>query len=174
MSAGDTDYTYDDEGRLGNISRAGDTYNHEFDCDGRLAEIERNGAALHQYLYDGRGNRLKAIRNGVVTKYIYDPWGNLLAEADDQNQVLRKYIHGNGLLALATPSARYCYHFNGTGSTAALTNMSGSIVNSYSYDPFGRILAQQETLPQPFKFVGQYGVMAEPSLTGYVSTPNGL
>jgi RHS repeat-associated protein len=30
-------------------------------------------------------------------------------------------------------------------------------------DPFGQILGQQETVTQPFKYVGQYGVMAEPN-----------
>ena len=37
------------------------------------------------------------------------------------------------------------------------------MVNSYAYEPFGTILSEQETITQPFKFVGQYGVMAEPS-----------
>lgn len=55
----------------------------------------------------------------------------------------------------------YCYHSNPTGSTAALTDMSGSVVNSYAYDPFG-VPARNETVPQPFMFVGQYGVMFEP------------
>jgi hypothetical protein len=36
-------------------------------------------------------------------------------------------------------------------------------VNSYAYEPFGEILSQQETVTQPFKYVGQYGVMAEPN-----------
>jgi RHS repeat-associated protein len=58
-------------------------------------------------------------------------------------------------------SARYCYHFNPAGSTAALTDMSGSVVNSYSYDPFG-VPAGNETVPQPFMFDGRYGVMFEP------------
>ncbi|SPF37195.1 hypothetical protein SBDP1_1620001 [Syntrophobacter sp. SbD1] len=64
---------------------------------------------------------------------------------------------------MATSAGRYCYHFNGTGSTAALTDMTQALVNSYSYDPFGQILGQQETIAQPFKYVGQYGVMAEPN-----------
>ncbi len=29
---------------------------------------------------------------------------------------------------MQTGSARYCYHFNPTGSTVALTDMSGSVV----------------------------------------------
>ena len=64
---------------------------------------------------------------------------------------------------MATSSGRYCYHFNGTGSTVAITDMTQAVVNSYAYDPFGQILGQQETVPQPFKYVGQYGVMAEPN-----------
>jgi YD repeat-containing protein len=34
------------------------------------------------------GNRLKAVRNGVVTRYIYDAAGNLLAEADNLNNII--------------------------------------------------------------------------------------
>jgi len=64
---------------------------------------------------------------------------------------------------MAAPSGRYCYHFNGTASTIAITDMNQNLVNSYAYDPFGQILAQQETIPQPFMYVGQYGVMAEPN-----------
>ena len=37
------------------------------------------------------------------------------------------------------------------------------MINSYAYDPYGEILGQQETVTQPFKFVGQFGVMAEPN-----------
>ncbi|MEM5789327.1 MAG: RHS repeat-associated core domain-containing protein, partial [Syntrophobacteraceae bacterium] len=170
LSAGTFSYTYDDEGQLENFHAATDTFRHEFDYDHRLAEIKRNGITRDQFFYDGGGNRLKAIRNGVVTKYIYDPWGNLLAEANESNQITRKYIYGRGLVALKESAtqglpARYCYHFNATGHTVALTDMSGTVVNSYAYDPFGVILAQQESIPQPFKFVGQYGVMAEPALT---------
>jgi RHS repeat-associated protein len=36
-------------------------------------------------------------------------------------------------------------------------------VNKYAYTPFGGIANQQEAVAQPFKFVGQYGVMAEPN-----------
>jgi len=147
-------YTYDDEGRL----QAAGSASFTFDCDQRLIGIDTGT----QFFYDGRGNRLKAIRGGVTTFYIYDPWGNLLAEAD-ANGITRKYVYGNGLLALATSSDLYCYHFDATGNTIALTDMAQTVVNSYAYEPFGQVLAQQESVAQPFKFVGRYGVMAEPS-----------
>jgi RHS repeat-associated protein len=64
---------------------------------------------------------------------------------------------------MVIPGGRYCYHFDGMGNTVAITDMSQNIVNSYAYEPFGLITNQSETIPQPFKFVGQYGVMADPS-----------
>ncbi len=154
LSAGPLSYAYDNEGQLANAGDTGLT----FDYNHRLVAIGSDT----QFAYDGRGNRLIATRAGVTTHYVYDPWGNLMADADS-NGITNKYVYGKGLLAMATSSARYCYHFNGTGSTIALTDMTQTVVNSYAYDPFGQILGQQETVPQPFKFVGQYGVMAEPN-----------
>jgi RHS repeat-associated protein len=72
--------------------------------------------------------------------------------------------YGQGLLAMVTPSDQvYCYHFNATGSTVAMTDSSQTMVNKYAYDPFGKVTNQEETISQPFKFVGQYGVMTEPN-----------
>ena len=155
LSAGSASYTYDKEGQLATaVSTA-----YTFDYDHRLGAIGSDT----QFSYDGRGNRLVATRSGTTTHYVYDPWGNLMAEADASNDIIRKYIYGKELLAVVTSSNRYCYHFNATGSTIALTDQTRAVVNSYAYDPFGTILSEQETLTQPFKFVGQYGVMAEPN-----------
>jgi len=49
--------------------------------------------------------------------------GNLIVDADSTG-VTHKYIYGKGLLAVATSAGRYCYHFNGTGSTVAITDMN--------------------------------------------------
>jgi RHS repeat-associated protein len=65
---------------------------------------------------------------------------------------------------MVTPSDEvYCYHFNATGSTVAMTDSSQTMVNKYAYDPFGKVTNQEEAISQPFKFVGQYGVMTEPN-----------
>lgn len=155
-TAGADNFTYDTEGQL--ISGYGKSYNYDFAH--RLIGIGNETT----FAYDGAGNRLLAVRNGVVTKYIYDVFGNLIAEADGNNQITRYYIYGAGLLATATPSgALYCYHFDGTGNAVALTNAYKDVVNSYAYEPFGAIYQEQEEVPQPFKYVGQFGVMAEPN-----------
>ena len=153
-------YTYDNEGQL--LTSNGGVNSYTFDYEHRLKTITGGSAAT--FYYDGGGNRLKAVRNGVETRYIYDAAGRLLAEANENNVITRYYIYGNGLLATVTPAGgTYCYHFNGVGSTIAMTDASQNIVNQYSYDPFGNIANQQETITQPFKYVGQYGVMTEPN-----------
>ena len=123
-----------------------------------------SGAESYSYLYDGNDNRIDAFRNGTITKYIYDTAGNLLAEAGPSNTITRYYIYGQGLMAMVTPTDElYGYNFDAIGSTIAMTDDSGQIVNAYAYTPFGRITNKQETISQPFTFVGQHGVMTEPN-----------
>lgn len=156
--AGATAFTYDNEGQL--ATKTGETYT--FDDAHRVTGI--SGAVSHQYRYDGTDNRLEATRSGVTTRYIYDINGNLLAEADGNNVIQKYYIYGNGLLGMATSGGSlYNYHFDGTGHTVALTDASANVVNKYAYTPFGAIANQQETISQPFKYVGKYGVMTEPN-----------
>jgi RHS repeat-associated protein len=44
-----------------------------------------------------------------------------------------------------------------------MTDQAQAIVNKYAYDSFGNVANQVEAVSQPFKFVGQYGVMTEPN-----------
>src|SRR5208282_6069116 len=153
LSAGSNNFTYDNEGQLS----SGYSNNYTFDYNHRLTGIGTN----YQFSYDGTGNRLKAVRYGITTKYIYDLNGNLLADTDVNNNILHYYVYGAGLLEMVDSTGAYCYHFDATGNTVAMTNSSQNIANAYTNDPFGNILDQQETDPQPFKYVGQYGVTAE-------------
>lgn len=155
-SAGGNNFEYDYEGQLS--SGYGTSYS--FDYEHRLTWI----GASYNFAHDGAGNRLEAVRGGVVTRYIYDASASLLAEADGQNQIMRYYIYGLGLMAMVTPADQvYCYHFNAVGSTIAITDLAQVVQNKYTYDPFGEILNAEEAVSQPFTFVGQYGVMTEPN-----------
>ncbi len=64
-------------------------------------------------------------------------------------------------MADAATNALYVYHFDGTGHTVALTNASQQTVNAYAYDPYGKIMAETETIAQPFKYAGQVGIIDE-------------
>jgi RHS repeat-associated protein len=67
-----------------------------------------------------------------------------------------------GLISKITPSNQsYFYHFDGIASTIGISDSSGNMVNKYAYDAFGKILNQEEGIPNPFKYVGGFGVMDE-------------
>ena len=53
---------------------------------------------------DAQGRRLEADRGGVVTRYVYDLSGNLLAETDGTDAVLRYCVYGLGLRAMVDAS----------------------------------------------------------------------
>jgi RHS repeat-associated protein len=149
--------THDDEGRL--LSR-GDRAPFTFNDRGQL--IGADDAV--SYLYDGGGNRLQVIRDGRITYYIYDGAGTVIAEADANKTITRYYIHGATLLAMEEAGGnQYCYHSDAIGNTVAVSDPTGSLVNRYSYSPFGLELLRAEQLSQPFRYVGAYGVMTEPS-----------
>jgi len=86
-----------------------------------------------------------------------------LAEANVSNQITKYYIYGKGLTALvdAATNQLYVYHFDGTSHTVAITNASQQTQNTYAYDPYGKLMAQQETIAQPFKYAGQVGIIDE-------------
>jgi RHS repeat-associated protein len=144
--------TYDNEGQL--ISKGSTAY--AFDYAHRLVQV-----GTSTFVYDGVGNRISATRAGVTTKYIYDARGNLLAEANASNQIIRHYIYGRGLMAVYTNGTLYNYHFDGTGNTVALSDQSQTIVNRYAYGAYGKIKAAEETIQQPFQYVGQLGAFTE-------------
>jgi RHS repeat-associated protein len=118
-----------------------------------------------QYVYNGLGQRVGKIDNGVQTNYLIDPNGLLpqvLAETDTSNNLISFYVYdGAGLVAKITPGNQYYfYHYDGLDSTIAITDNTGQVVNTYCYSPEG-LVGAQETIPNPFQYVGRFGVMAE-------------
>ena len=149
-------FFYDNEGQTESKAGINISLTYQFDAAHRVV-----GIGTHSYQYDGAGNRLKATRDGQTKQYIYDASGNLLAEANDQGDIQRYYIYGLGLMAMVEGNQLYVYHFDATGHTIALSDVSQQIINRYAYSPYGELAAEQESIAQPFKYAGQAGIYAE-------------
>jgi len=93
----------------------------------------------------------------------------VLMETNSSNTVQNYYVYGpTGLLYRIKPdnTTYNYYHYDYRGSTTAITNNAQTITHSYSYDPFGKVLAKTEADANPFQYVGQHGVQYEsPTLT---------
>jgi len=91
--------------------------------------------------------------------YCYDYRGNMIARKDSATGSTDYFIYDDSkLLAAKTSAGTYYYLTNNIGTTYALTNNTGQLVNKYNYNPWGQITYEQETIKQPFKYVGVYGV----------------
>jgi RHS repeat-associated protein len=60
------------------------------------------------------------------------------------------------LIAYRTGNASYYYLFDGQGSVVGLVNTAGTLVNSYSYDPYGGARSTSEQVAQPYRYTGGY------------------
>jgi len=150
-------------------SKASDTY--AYDYEDRLSRTSIGGVNT-RYQYDGVGNRIARIEDGVTTRYVLDISGLLsqvLAETDDSATITNYYIYGLGLISKITPSnAASYYHYDSRGSTIALTDSTETITDKYAYDPFGKLANSEGFTANSFKYVGRYGVMDEGNGLKYV------
>jgi RHS repeat-associated protein len=95
--------------------------------------------------------------------------GNLLLEADNNGNATNYYIYGNSLIARRTSGGTYSfYHSDFRGSVVAITDASQNITHKYQYDAFGAVLDKTEANPNPFHFVGKYGVIYEGDSLSYM------
>ena len=141
-SVGGTNYSYDNNGNLTNDG----SFKYYYDCENRLTDVnDQNNNAVASYEYDYSGRRTKKTVYGspdIITKYCYDG-DQVIAEYDDSNNFLRKFIYGPGIdepicmIDVDGGDKVYYYHFDGLGSVVALSDVNNVIVERYSYDVFG-------------------------------------
>ncbi len=84
----------------------------------------------------------------------------VLIETESNNSPQAYYIYGLGLAQrISAVGTVATYHYNIQGSTVALTDSSGNITDSYAYDSFGVLANYAEVSPQPFRYLGRYGIV---------------
>jgi RHS repeat-associated protein len=167
-------YTYDSDNRLttndgltvthnanGDLTGIG-TNSYTYDFEDRLVQFSLTNTS-NTFTYDGLGNRLARMVNGQARCFVLDRMGALtqvLAETDTNNSPVAYYVYGLGLAErISSDGMVATYHFNIQGSTVALTDSGGNITDSYAYDSFGVLANSDGDSPQPFRYLGQYGIV---------------
>lgn len=160
MQVGSTTYSYDANGNIISANEAGKTTTYEYDTENRLTRVT-SPEGTWENTYDTLGNRIGVTHNGQQIQYDIDPLGlgNVVAEYDGNGTLISRYNHGIGLISKIDATGKeYTYHFNPTGHTMELTDPTGIVVNQYQYTPFGEYREKEESTPNPFRYVGEFGV----------------
>ncbi|MDE5910270.1 MAG: RHS repeat-associated core domain-containing protein [Lachnospiraceae bacterium] len=107
-------------------------------------------------LYDGEGLRAGLKENGKASTFVFKD-GEILAECDVDNALVRRYMQGVGLSHVQTmeDGAYHAYHKDEQGSTAYVTGNSSAVENCYVYDAFGNVLEKQEDIRSRILYTGQ-------------------
>ena len=126
-------YGWNNDGQL-----TGDGSNtYVWDARGQLSSI--SGGTTASFQYDGMGRREVTTIAGTTTKDLYD--GSIVAqEQSGSGTVLRDYLadpFGLQLFAVTAGGATTSFLADDAGSTVALADSNGSVVSSYTYEPYG-------------------------------------
>ena len=149
-----------------------------YDGNGNLANYAFNGLA-HQYTYNSLNQLVRAKTPTFDTTYHYDPLNRRAAKNINQGTLHVEYLHdGNETIAeyngadgaliqrfiygpgvderialVRADGQREFYHLNHQGSTVGISDDTGTLTNSFSYDPFGHSIDSSDG--NPYRFTGR-------------------
>jgi RHS repeat-associated protein len=161
---GNATYTYDADGNLATKIDATGTTTYAFNDLNQLTSVSGPGGVF-SYQYDPLGNRIVTTHAGQTTQDLVDPTGlpTVFGEFDGSGQSIAHYTFGLDLASRTDASGTGYYESNLVGSITGITGASGGYLNTYSYLPFGQVLATIGSTPNPFTFVGSLGVSSDGS-----------
>jgi RHS repeat-associated protein len=143
---------YDANGNLG----GDEVWIYAYNLDNQLTAANKTGSA-NSLAYDGAGRLSQTTLAGVVTNLSYDD-SNLVAEYDNADTLLRRYVHGPGVdqplvwyEGAVTTNKTWLYSDH-QGSIVATANSAGTSTATLSYGPYGEPNA---TTGVRFRYTGQ-------------------
>jgi len=146
----------------GQLSSKSSGENYIFTGKRNLNSVTASNVVQEIYTYDALGRRLK-VQNADVTTLNF-PLGNdtgYEVKTDGTDITVTKYISANGKYLAKTvkvndePESKYFHHIDLVGSIQAITDISGTVVSSYEYEPFGMITLSSGTDEDNLGFAGK-------------------
>ncbi len=169
-------FTLDADNRLATINQQPAVYDSNGNLTGaiipgspisRLTYDARNRlltAGGLSYTYDAENRRISVTSPAGVTSYVIDPNAGLnqILVKTAPNGTVTRYVYGLGLIGEETGTNFTTYHYDHRGSTTALTDINGNILNTFSYGPNGEPVGfNPATAPTQFLYGGRYGVVTD-------------
>jgi len=155
-------YTYDSNGNTTSKTASGNTTNYSWDYENRLASVTLSGTGgTVTFKYDPYGRRIQKVftqnSTTTTTNYVYDG-ADTVEETDQNGNILGRYSRTTNIdepLAESRSGMTSFYEQDGLGSTTTLTNGSGAVANTYTYDSFGNLTASSGSIANPIRYTGR-------------------
>jgi RHS repeat-associated protein len=151
-SSNNNSYGYDANGNMTSRVIGGVTYTLRYDEENRLIEAKNGSTVIAAYTYDGDGQRVKSVVNGVATAFVgnYYEWNGTSATS--------YYYAGTTRLAMRQGSNAPVWLLGDhLGSTSVTVDASGNKVSGQMYMPWGETRPQGGgTVGTKYQFTGQW------------------
>ena len=145
--------TYDLDGNM--LSNG--TQSFVYDSSNRLT-----WAGGHEYTYNAENVRIVNHGGGHDTTYTYNTncrLSQLLMKSTDF--IVTKYVYGLGLIGEEKLGCFKTYHFDMRGSTVAITDMCGNVIDTFKYDTYGKVTEHIGNSFVIFGYNGRDGVVTD-------------
>lgn len=144
--------TFDNNGNT--VAQNGNVY--AFDFENKLTSLN-NGQTT--FVYDGDGNRVSKTSGGVTTNYLIDTNNHTgyaqVVEELQGGTVTKQFTYGHDLISQRTGANVSFYQYDGHGSVRQLTDQSGAVTDTYTYDAFGNLIARTGSTANDYLYAGE-------------------
>ncbi len=140
---GGTAYTYDANGNTLTETLDGVVKTYTYNSQNKLVSVD-DGLDTTTYQYNIDGIRIQKASAGITTDYLVDhnrDYAQVLQERENGTEVVT-YFYGDDLISQTRTGNTFVYHYDGLGSTRALSDATGSLTDTYDYEAFGETLNQ--------------------------------
>src|SRR5882724_995007 len=139
-AANGASFSYDTNGSLTSKADANGTWNYTWDYENRLKQAALSSGVTINYSYDALGRRIqRASSASGTTKFVYDG-PDAIRDLDSGGGTTADYLNGPGIdnkLREAVGGTPAYFLTDHLGTTRALTDSSGNVTTSLTYDSFG-------------------------------------
>jgi RHS repeat-associated protein len=151
-------YTYDLNGNTQTSVGSAGTTTYNWDYENRLTSVVLPGSGgTVSFKYDPFGRRIYKSSISATSIYAYDG-DNLVEETNAAGSAVARYSQGLNIdepLAMLRSGTTSYYQADGLGSLTSLSNTSGALANTYTYDSFGNVTASTGSLTNSFRYTGR-------------------
>jgi len=146
---GTTAMTYDLDGNLTNDG----VHAYTWDSRGQLAAVDNGTSA--SFGYDPFGRRIGKTVYGITTGYLYDG-ANIIQELSGGNPSANLLSGGlDEVFARTDSNGISNFLRDGIGSTAELTDSTGNVLQTYTYDPYGFTSTSGGSTANSYEYIGR-------------------
>ncbi|MFH1777330.1 MAG: RHS repeat-associated core domain-containing protein [Candidatus Omnitrophota bacterium] len=151
------DYNYDLNGNLtfdGEFTYIYQYYGSQY----MLSQVKNSDvSASVSFIHNYRNQVTSTNSLGVGVRYYYDGDRCIMEKDSSSGTTISRYVYGEKLdepVVMYKNGQTYFYHFDGLGNVVNLTDSSGNVVETYTYDAFGKP-DQISGIGNPYYFAGR-------------------